>query len=111
MHLINAVAWMFVGLFLIHPVGDPDRLWAGAFVCAFCNVAWEFLKKKETPGAAVDLKNLPRNKDGWEVTTEVKLDYWHSVIRSADKCLLVRSRQKLPKRFTTSEPVAVSLDD
>lgn len=111
MHLINAMAWTLVGLCMVQSAAGSDKFWITAFTCAGLNIAWEFCKKKEIPGSAVDLKNLPRNKDGWEVATEVKLDCWHSVIQSAGRCLLVRSRQKLPKRFTTSEPVAVSIDD
>lgn len=111
MNLVNSVAWMSLGLYMVHSAGS-DKLWVAALACAFLNVVWEFAKKKETPGAAVDLKKLPRNKDGWEVTTEIKLDRWHSIVRDSEgPPRLVSSRQKLPKRFTTGEPVAVSIDD
>ena len=113
MYLMNAVLWTIVGLCLIHPNPNigPEKILAATFVCALANVAWELLRKKDASGIAVDLKHLPRNKNGWEVMTEVKLDCWYSVIQSAERYLLVRSRQKLPKRFTTSEPVAISIDE
>ena len=113
MYLVNAVLWTSVGLCFVHPNQNinSENILALTFVFALANVAWEVLRKKGASGVAVELKNLPRNKSGWEVMTEVKLDCWYSVIQSAERYLLVRSRQKLPKRFTTSEPVAISIDD
>ena len=107
MHLVNAVAWVFISFHLMYSV-DSGKFWIAAIACACFNIAWEFFKEKA--GTAAELKNLPRSRYGCEVMTEVKLEDWYSVIQSAERCLLVRSRQKLPKRFTTGDPAVVSVD-
>ncbi len=107
MHLVNAAAWTVFGVALVN--FWSDRMWLVAIVLASLNIAWDLLKRKPLGDSVVELKNLPR-EDGWEVASEVKdNEHWYSVVRFGKKRFLVRSRQKLPKRFTTSEPVAVAV--
>jgi len=111
MHLVNAGAWTFVGMWIVNGVGDSDKLWIVAVIYACLNIIWEVVKE-QTSETAVELKNLPRVNSDWEVATDVKLiDLWYSVVHSTGNCFLVRSKQKLPKRFTVGEPVAFSSDN